>query len=240
MTKKLFIASLSFMLFFGAKAQYVQNTNVQIGSINAPAFKVEIQQDAKQVQRAMDKRLKEADLKTKKTEGFIAALEQLVAEISVDPINLYTKVEKDGKTAVVTVCVIPTNLSGDNSSLQNGTRNFLENFVKYAKKVEAQENMENEKENLKKAQKKQESAASDVKKIEKAIKDYQDDIVDKQKDIEKYRSKIADCEKDIKKLQDEISKSQQKKTDADKKLEEAKSKVNEVEKEVERYRSLAE
>ena len=69
MIKKAFLFTLSVMLLMGAKAQYVQNTNVQIGSINAPAFKVEIQQDAKQVQRAMDKRLKEADLKTKKTEG---------------------------------------------------------------------------------------------------------------------------------------------------------------------------
>lgn len=228
------------MLFMGVKAQYVQNTNVQIGSLNAPAFKVDIAQDAKQVQRAMDKRLKEAGLKTKKSEGFIAALEQLFSEISVDPINLYTKVEKDGKNAVVTVCVIPTNLSGDNSSLQNNTRNFLDGFVKYAKKIEAQENMEEEMDNLKKAKKKQESAASDVAKIEKAIKECKEDIADKQKDIEKYRNKISECENDIKKLQDEISKNQQKKSDAEKKLNEAKSKVSEVEKEVEKYRGLSE
>ena len=236
--KKIFILTATLMLALGTMAQ-VETTNVQIGAITAPAFTTSIQKDYKMVQRAMNQRLKEAGLKTKSSEGYVACLDQLCAEIATDPINLYTKVEKDGKSARVTVCAIPTNLANA-SDMQNQVRAFLEGFVNYVKKVEAQENMANEQDNLKKAKKKEESAASEVAKIEKAIKDYQDDIAGKQKDIEKFNEKIAECQKDIKKLQENIDKSREKKADAEKKLEEARSATAAVEKEVEKYRSLSE
>jgi chromosome segregation ATPase len=241
MMKKMLFFSAALLLFVGVNGQSAQTTSVQVGPVTAPAFTITINKDVKLVQNAMNQRLKEADLKTKKSEGYVACLDQLFAEIATVPINLYTKVEKESKgVAVVTVCVIPTDLTVDRETIQNNTRSFIEGFVKYVNRHEARENMEQQMENQKKAQKKVESAVSDVAKIEKNIKGYQEDIADKQKDIEKYREKIADCEKDIQKLQENIKKSEQKKADAEKEVEKARENLNEVTKEVDKYRQLAE
>lgn len=241
MIKKVLLFSAMLALFVGVKAQDVQATSAQVGPVTAPAYTVTINKDDKLVQNAMNQRLKEADLKTKKSEGYVACIDQLFAEIATVPINFYTKVERESKNkTVVTVCVIPTDLTIDRETLQANTKQFLEGFVKYVNRYEARGNMEEQQENLKKAQKKVESAESDVKKIEGKIKDYQDDIAGKQKDIEKYREKIAECEKDIKKLQENIEKQQSKKADAEKEVEKARENVDAVLKEVEKYRSLSE
>lgn len=241
MIKKLLLFSATLMLFAGVRGQNAQLTSVQVGPVTAPAFTITLNKDVKLVQNAMNQRLKEADLKTKKSEGYVACLDQLFAEIATVPINLYTKVDKESKgTSVVTVCVIPTDLTVDREVIQGNTRMFLEGFVKYVDRFEARGNMEEQQENLKKAQKKLESATSDVAKIEKNIKGYQEDIADKQKDIQKYREKIAECEKDIKKLEENISKSQSKKADAEKEVEKAQENVNSVMNEVEKYRNLSE
>lgn len=229
------------VLFAGVKGQDAQAISVQVGPVTAPAYKVTINKDDRLVQNAMNQRLKEADLKTKKSEGYVACLDQLFAEIATVPINLYTKVEKESRgVSVVTVCVIPTDLTIDREVMQANTKMFLEGFVKYVNRFEARGNMEEQQENLKKAQKKVESAEAAVKKIDNNIKDYQEDIADKQKDIQKYREKIADCEKDIKKLQENIEKQQSKKADAEKEVTKARENVDTVLKEVEKYRSLSE
>ena len=241
MIKKILLFSVALVFFASVKAQEVQATSAQVGPVTAPAYTVTINKDDKLVQNAMNQRLKEADLKTKKSEGYVACLDQLFAEIATVPINLYTKVERESKgKTVVTVCVIPTDLTVDREVIHGNTKVFLESFVKYVDRYEARGKMEEEQENLKKAQKKLESAEASVKKIDNTIKDYQEDITDKQKDIEKYREKIADCEKDIKKLQDNIEKQQSKKADAEKEVEKARDDVNAVLKDVEKYRSLSE
>lgn len=241
MIKKLLLFSAALVLFVGVKAQEVQATSAQVGPVTAPAYTMTINKDEKLVQNAMNQRLKEADLKVGKSEGYVACIDQLFAEIATVPINLYTKVEKESKGVTkVTVCVIPTDLTIDREALQANTKTFLEGFVKYVNRHEARQNMEEQMENLKKAQKKVESAESDVKKIEGKIKDLQDDIADKQKDIAKYREKIAECEKDIKKLQDNIEKQQSKKSDAEKEVQKARENESAVMKEVEKYKSLSE
>lgn len=241
MIKKLLLFSAALVLFAGVKGQEVQATSAQVGPVTAPAYTMTINKDEKLVQNAMNQRLKEADLKVGKSEGYVACIDQLFAEIATVPINLYTKVEKESKGVTkVTVCVIPTDLTIDREALQANTKTFLEGFVKYVNRHEARQNMEEQMENLKKAQKKVESAESDVKKIEGKIKDLQDDIADKQKDIAKYREKIAECEKDIKKLQDNIEKQQSKKSDAEKEVQKARENESAVMKEVEKYKSLSE
>lgn len=241
MIKKLLLISAAMVLMCGAKSQNAQMTSAQVGPVNAPAFTIKIDKDDRLVQNAMNQRLKEADLKTKKSEGYVACLDQLFAEIATVPINLYTKVEKESKgVSLVTVCVIPTDLTIDREIMQANTKAFIEGFVGYVNRFEARGHLEEQQDNLKKAQKKVESAESDVEKVEKAIKNYQEDIADKQKDIEKYREKITDCEKDIKKLNENIEKQQSKKAEAQKKLEEARENANTVMKEVEKYQKLSE
>lgn len=241
MIKKLLLFSAVLAMFAGVKAQEVESVNVQVGPITAPGYKVKIEKDERLVKNAMAQRLKDAELKTKNSEGFVACLDQLFAEIATDPINFYTKVEKESKgVSVVTVCVIPTDLTANREVMHANMKTFLEGFVKYVTRFEARGLMEDEMENLKKAQKKVESAESAVAKVDKTIKDYEEDIADSQKEIEKYRQKIADCEKEIKKLQENIEKSKQKKAEAEKELEQAREKMNAVQKEVEKYQRLSE
>ena len=211
MIKKMLFFSAMLVLFAGVKAQEVQATDAQVGPVKVPAYTMKINKEERLVKNAMAQRLKDADLKTKNSEGYVACLDQLFAEIATDPINLYTKVEKESKgVCVVTVCVIPTDLTADREVMHANIKGFLQNFVKYVDRYEARGFLENEQDNLKKAQKKLESAESDVAKIEKNIKGYQEDIADKQKDIEKYKQKIADCQKDIEKLNANIEKQQSK------------------------------
>ncbi len=241
MMKKLLLLPAMLMAFTMVMAQNIEAKSVQVGTVTAPGFSVTIQKKTDLVQDAMNKRLKDAGLKTKKSEGFIAALDQLFAEIATDPINLYTKVEKDSKnSATVTVCVIPTDLTADRETMQANVRRFVEGFVQYVNKYEAQNNMEAEQGNLKKAQKSQSKAVAAVEKLDKNIQKNKEKIADKKKDIENYKKKIKECEEDIKKLEAEIAKDQDKKTGAQKDVDKANDNVKSVQGEVEKYRQQAE
>ena len=238
--KKLFLLPAMLMAFSMVMAQNIETKSVQVGTVTAPGFSVTIQKKADLVQDAMNKRLKDAGLKTKKSEGFIAALDQLFAEIATDPVNLYTKVEKDSKnSATVTVCVIPTDLTADREAMMANVRRFTEDFVQYVTRFEAQNNMEAEKDNLKKAEKGAKAVAA-VEKLDKNIQKNKEKIADKKKDIEKYNQKIKEAQEDIKKLESEIAKDEQKKADAQKDVEKANDNVRNVQGEVEKYRQQAE
>ncbi|MBR1550237.1 MAG: hypothetical protein IJ634_06330 [Bacteroidales bacterium] len=239
--KKLFLLPAMLMAFTMVMAQNIETQSVQVGTVTAPGFSVTIQKKTDLVENAMTKRLKDAGLKTKKSEGFVAALDQLFAEIATDPINLYTKVEKESKnSARVTACVIPTDLTADRETMQANLRRFVEGFVQYVNKYEAQNNMEAEQDNLKKAEKSQAKAVAAVEKLDKNIQKNKEKIADKKKDIENYNQKIKDCQEDIKKLEAEIAKDQQKKTEAQKDVEKANDNVKSVQGEVEKYRQQAE
>lgn len=241
MMKKLLLLPAMLMAFTMVMAQNIEAKSVQVGTVTAPGFSVTIQKKTDLVQDAMNKRLKDAGLKTKKSEGFIAALDQLFAEIATDPINLYTKVEKESKNStVVVVCVIPTNFSSDQADMQANARRFLEGFAAYVDKHEASLNMAAEQDNLKKATKVHASAVSAVEKIDKSIQSDREKIASKQKEIEKYNQKIKECQEDIKKLEASIAKSQSKRADAEKDVNAAQENVKAVEGEVEKYRSLSE
>ena len=241
MFKRILSFTLIAMLFAGAMAQNIETVNIQVGDVTAPAFRLSIEKDVNLTQDAMNKRLKDAKLKTKKTDGYIAALDQLFSEISTSPINLYTKVEKDGRNASkVTVCVIPSDLTVDREAMQGNVRNFLADFQRYVSRFEANNNMLAEQDNLKKAQKAQAAAVSVVNKLDKSIKSDQDKIADKKKDIEKYNQKIKECQEEIKSLEANIVKSQEKKVGAQKEVETANENVKKVQGEVEKYRSLSE
>ena len=244
MIKKLI--ALAFAAFVGTSlmAQSVQETTVMVGEKTVTAYTVSLQKNADMVQDAMNQRLKDAKLKTKKSEGYIAALDQMYAEISNATMSLYTKVEEQGKrkdkVAVVTVCAISNDLTISQSVINNNVRNFVEGFVQYVSKYEASQQMEAEQANLKKAEKAAGKAAAAVTDLENDITKAQKKIEDRRKDIEKYQQKIADCEKEIADLQKSIEKNTGKKAEAEKKAEEANQNVRAAEGEVEKYRQMSE
>ena len=192
----------------------------------------------------MNQRLKDAKLKTKKSEGFIAALDQVFTDISQNSLSLYTKVEEQGKrkdkVTVVTVCAISNDLTISQSTINGNVHNFLQNFIQYINKYEAGQQMEAEQANLKKAEKAAGKAAAAVTDLENDITKAQKKIEDRRKDIEKYQQKIADCEKEIADLQKSIEKNSGKKAEAERKAEEANQNVKAVEGEVEKYRQMSE
>ena len=244
MIKKVIVLALAAFIGTSLMAQTVQETTTMVGEKTVTAYTVSLQKDVKMVQEAMNQRLKDAKLKTKKSEGFIAALDQVFTDISQNSLSLYTKVEEQGKrkdkVTVVTVCAISNDLTISQSAINGNVRNFLQNFVQYVNKYEAGQQMEAEQANLKKAEKAAGKAAAAVTDLENDITKAQKKIEDRRKDIEKYQQKIADCEKEIADLQKSIEKNSGKKAEAEKKAEEANQNVKAAESEVEKYRQLSE
>lgn len=244
MIKKVIVLALAAFIGTSLMAQTVQETTTMVGEKTVTAYTVSLQKDVKMVQEAMNQRLKDAKLKTKKSEGFIAALDQVFTDISQNSLSLYTKVEEQGKrkdkVTVVTVCAISNDLTISQSAINGNVHNFLQNFVQYINKYEAGQQMEAEQANLKKAEKAAGKAAAAVTDLENDITKAQEKIEDRRKDIEKYQQKIADCEKEIADLQKSIEKNSGKKAEAERKAEEANQNVKAVEGEVEKYRQLSE
>ena len=244
MMKKVFSITAAVLMSLSLSAQVViEETAVKIGPITTPAYTATLNKDASLTQDAMKKRLKDAKLKTKSTEGYIASLEQVFSEISEVPVNFYTKVEqqgrRDSKTVTITVAAIPSNLTVDQAAMNANVRLFLENFITYVDKFEALKNMDEKLVELKKAEKLKANAISDLGDLEKSIANDQQKIASKQKDIESLRQKISDYEKDIEKLESNIKRNNGKKSDAQDKINEADKNVKAIEAEVERFRELA-
>ncbi len=243
MIKKGLLVLAAALVALSVSAQNVQETTVNIGILTAPAYTVSLDKDVKVVQDAVNQRLKDMKLKTKKSEGYIAALDQVCPEITTTPVSLYTKVEEQGKkkdkVTVVTVCAISSDLTIDQTALRNSVRQFVESMVPYMNRYDAMQKMEAEQENLKKAEKAAASAASVVTGLEKDIASAQKKIEDKKSEIEKLKGKISDLQNDIKSLESEIEKNKGKKSDAQQKSSEAQQNVKAAEQEVERWRQLA-
>lgn len=244
MIKKVIVLALAAFIGTSLMAQTVQETTTMVGEKTVTAYTVSLQKDVKMVQEAMNQRLKDAKLKTKKSEGFIAALDQVFTDISQNSLSLYTKVEEQGKrkdkVTVVTVCAISNDLTISQSTINGNVHNFLQNFIQYINKYEAGQQMEAEQANLKKAEKAAGKAAAAVTDLENDITKAQKKIEDRRKDIEKYQQKIADCENEIADLQKSIEKNTGKKAEAERKAEEANQNVKAAESEVEKYRQMTE
>lgn len=123
--KKLFFLAIAAILAVSLNAQEVTETTVAIGNLNVPAYTLTLQKDKKVVQNALEQRLKDAKLKTKKSEGFEASLGAIFSEIAPMPINLYTKVDGNSKTSTVTVCAMSTDLSANQQTINTNVVNFL-------------------------------------------------------------------------------------------------------------------
>ena len=240
MMKKVFTFAAAALMALGLAAQVPQETNAAIGDLTVPACTVNIQKDVKLVKGAMEQYLKEARLKTSNQQGYTVAVNQTVPSIAAEPVSLYTKVEKQKKNTVVTLAVIGTDLTVDQTDLRDNAKSWLSDFVQYISRYEASQQMATEQKNLDKAQKAADKAAKAAAAIDKAIAKDNQKIADKRKDIAKYQEKIKACEQDIKNLQADIEKQQKKKGDADAKVNAANQNVNAAQDEVDRYRQMAE
>ena len=240
MMKKVFTFAAAALMALGLAAQVPQETNAAIGDLTVPACTVSLQKDVKLVKGAMEQYLKEARLKTSNQQGYTVAVNQTVPSIAAEPVSLYTKVEKQKKNTVVTLAVIGTDLTVDQTDLRDNAKSWLSDFVQYISRYEASQQMATEQKNLDKAQKAADKAAKAAAAIDKAIAKDNQKIADKRKDIAKYQEKIKACEQDIKDLQADIEKQQKKKGDADAKVNAANQNVNAAQDEVDRYRQMAE
>ena len=244
MVKRITIVALAVLFGLNVSAQAVQETVVQVGTLKVPAYTLTIEKDVKMVQNALNQRFKDEKLKTRSVDGYNAVIDQLVADISTTPINLYTKVEEQGKkknrVTVVTMCAITTDLTIDQNTMRSNVRLYLEGMIPYLAKYEANQNMQTEQKNLKQAEKAAAAAVATVNDLEKDIASDQKKISDKKEEIQKLQNKIKDLEQDIRDLQARIEKNSGKKVDAERKVEEAQEGVNAKQGEVERYRQMAE
>ena len=243
MTKKLLAFAVATVLCAGVMAQTVEEGTAKIGELTVPSYTVTLEKGAKLVQSAMNQRLKDAKLKTKNVDGYVACLQQVFAEVAATPINLYTKVEDQGrkgnKTTVVTVCALSQDLTIDQVAMNNNLRLFVSAFPQYVDRYEALTQLSAAQDDLKKAQKAQKSAASDLASVEKNIGKAQQKAADKQKEIEKLTAKIASLEKEVNSLQADAEKYAGKKAAAEEKLQKADEAVKTAQEAVDRYSLMA-
>ena len=243
MKKIITLAAAAFMTL-GLAAQNVQETVIAIGNLTVPAVTLSVDKDVKLVQNAMSQYLKDAKLKTEKSNGFNVAVNANIPTIAPAPVNLYTLVDQQGKgkkkATVVTVSTICTDLTIDQSTLHANTRVWLEGFYPYIGRYEAAQQMAVEKQNLKRAEKAAASAMAASAAIDKAIANDQKKIADYQEKIKKLNKEIKDCEEEIKKLEADIQRQTKQKGTAEEKVQSANQNVNDVQGEVERYRQLSE
>ena len=237
--KKLSMLALAFVMMAGLKAQTVQETTIQYGDFTVPAFTLTVTQEQDIVVEALNQRLKESSVKSTKTSGYIAVLNQTFDAIYAQPVDFYAKVEEQGKkkdrVTVVTFFAKSPNLTISQNELNNNVRTFAENFQRYVTKFEAQMKVGAEQKNLEKAQKNQAKAAAAVAKIGKSINSDMEKIEKKKADIAKYQQKIDDCNKEIEKLQANIEKSKSKMDSAQQKANEADEAVRSSESDLNRY-----
>jgi len=240
--KRTVLIALATILSFGLRAQVAEESVTMIGNLTVPASTLKLEKDSKLVQNAMEQYLKDLKLKTQKEEGYLMAVNAFVETISSSPINLYTKIEEQGKKknriSVVTAAAISTDLTIDQTTLRSNVKNWLAGFVDYLARYEAQQKMAAEQSNLKKAEKEQKAAVAASAAVDKKIANDQKKIADKQKEIKKLQQKIKDLEKEISDLEKNIEKSGKKKEEAERKVEEANQGVNNAQGEVERYRQM--
>ena len=238
--KRLFAFAIAAMMVVGLYAQNIDETTVRIGNLNAPAYVLTLQKDKKVVQKALDQRLKDAKLKTKKSEGFDACLGTVFQEIALSPINFYTKVDGNSKECTLTVCAMSNDLSANQQVINSNVVYFLNNFTQYLEKREAAEQLAVAQEALDKAQKEQKAATSELNKLEKIAEKNRKKIDDLQNRIKKWQQSINDAEADIRKYNSDIEKATNGKLpDAQKRVEKANKAVNEAQTTVEKWQKLA-
>lgn len=243
--KRVLTLAVAAMMSLNLLAQAPTETTATVGNLNVPACTVTLQKDAKMVQDAMAQYLKDARLKAQKDDqGYLMVPNAFIEEIAISNINFYTKVEKAGKKknpqAIVTVCVISTDLTIEPASLRDNAKRWLSGFVSYVDRYEANLQMQAEQSNLKKAEKEAAKAAAAVTAIDKSVAKDRQRIVKKQDEIKKLQQKIKDCENDIKKLEANIEKTEGKRAAAEQKVDAANQNVQGVQNEVDRYRQLSE
>ena len=238
--KRLFVFAIAAMMAASLNAQDVSESSVRIGNLNAPAYTLTLQKDKKVVQKALDQRLKDAKLKTKKSEGFDACLGVIFQEIAPTPINLYTKVDGNSKECTLMVCAMSNDLSANQQVINRNVSSFLNNFTKYLAKREAAEQLAIAQEDLEKAQKEQKAATSELNRLEKVAAKNRKKIEDLQKRIKKWQQSISDAETDIRKYNSDIEKATNGKLpEAQKRVENANQAVNEAQATVEKWQKLA-
>ena len=143
MMKKFLLLPAMLLVFVSSMGQKVEKIDVKVLAITVPGFTVNIEKNSKLVEAAMEQRLKDADLKTKEVEGFTAALDQLFVDIDDEPVNFFVKIEKDNKKKTqVTVCATPVQITTKSDKHLENLHRFIEDFVQYVNKFEAQKNME--------------------------------------------------------------------------------------------------
>lgn len=241
--KKLFTIVGCLFAFTMVFAQTVRDTVAKVGVVSTQAYTVSVERNVDLVEGAVKKKLKDASLKVKTTEGYIASLEQVFTLLSSEPVNLYFKVEEKGrrnnKVSVITAFAIYTNLNTDPVALHENVKVLLIDMVNYIDKYEAYTIMVEKQNLLKKAEKIWSQAVSSKNIIEKSIDSDKQKIESKQNDIESLRQKIAECEKSIAEYRSRIDENTQKLSEANRKVAEAESEAKDIEAEVEKYRQLS-
>lgn len=198
MKKVTLLISMVCFLTATAFCQRAQEETVTVDKTNLPGFTLTFTDiDQKIISDAMQDRLSnKAGLKSSRSSGYTAYINQPFPEFGNAHYDIYYKVEKAGnrnsKISVLYFVVTKGNLnpittSADGQVVEN-IKNFLNNFVDYAKAYDTQNNLSNMNKELEKQQKNHDKLVSKQEKLQKQAEDMQKEIEQSRVDMEKTRS----------------------------------------------------
>ena len=242
MNKKVVFLTVAILLTGALKAQSIQDTVVRIGVQTVPGFYATISQDVKSAQEALKQKMKAAKLKTTNSEGYTASLGQVVPDLATVPVNLYVKIEEQGrrseKATAITICAMPMNIADKVPDLNNYVRRYLEDLMKQTSRAEASEQLAASEKALKKAQKDYDNAVADLNKLDKELNKNSDKIASNQKEIEKLQAKLKSLEEDNAKMQKTLDKSDEQKAKLQKTIDESNQELQKAQGEVDKWKGM--
>ena len=244
MIKKTFFFTVAFLVVATISAQTIQETTLKIGVQNVPGFVAQVPQDIKTVQEAVKQKLKASKVRTTTSQGYTAVLGQTIPEIADVPLNMYLKVEeqgkRDNKVTTITICAMTMNIADIVTGLHGKINSYLEDIVNQCNRIEASAMLSNEQKNLKKAQDSHEDATDKLEKLRKSTLKNQERLTANQNEISKLKARIKDLEDENADLQKAIDKAIEAEPQLQQNIDDAAKAVQQSQEKVDQHRRTIE
>lgn len=193
--KAIIIAGLSYSTINTAIAQDVRETTISYNKGNFSGVIADYNYSKDLVTKALDKRLKDANLgKSKTSSKFTTYAGVTWMDISPDKLDVYYKVSGKKNKSTVEFLISKgydnyINSTTDASAIQN-LRNFLASLDKDIRAIQHENNLSAQNDAIKKAEKELKSAQSSVSNLEK-------DLDNARKNVEKKQKALDDAQKKL-------------------------------------------
>lgn len=193
--KALIIAGLSYSTINTAIAQDVRETTINYNKGNYSGVIADYNYSKDLVTKALDKRLKNANLGKSKTSSKFTTYSGVTwMDISPDKLDVYYKISGKKNKSTVEFLISKgydnyINSTTDAAAIQN-LRNFLASLDKDIRAIQHENNLSAQNDAIKKAEKELKSARSSVSNLEKDLDNARKNVEKKQKALDEAQKKL--------------------------------------------------